>query len=124
MAILKFDNKAAYDAATKSTTESSVSLIKDSESVVYDNVNVIVSVPEVGDILFLDANNERHFLKHDTYNSASFPSGCTFVGVVFDVQGNTAGFRRPCVCCNAVQEHFVRNIYLQRSNTIRLRNTA
>ena len=90
MAILKFDNKAAYDAATKSTTESSVSLIKDSESVVYDNVNVIVSVPEVGDILFLDVNNERHFLKHDTYNSASFPAGCTFVGVVFDVQGNTA----------------------------------
>ena len=90
MAILKFDNKAAYDAATKSTTESSVSLIKDSESVVYDNVNVIVSVPEVGDILFLDANNNRHFLKHDTYVAASFPSGCTFVGVVFDVQGNTA----------------------------------
>ena len=88
MAILKFDNKAAYDAATKSTTESSVSLIKDSESVVYDNVNVIVSVPEVGDILFLDVNNERHFLKHDTYNSASFPAGCTFVGVVFDVHGN------------------------------------
>ena len=88
MAILKFDNKAAYDAATKSTTESSVSLIKDSESVVYDNVNVIVSVPEVGDILFLDANNNRHFLKHDTYVAASFPSGCTFVGVVFDVQGN------------------------------------
>lgn len=88
MAIFKFDNKAAYDAATKSTTESTVSLIKDSESVVYDNVNVIVSVPEVGDILFLDVNNERHFLKHDTYNSASFPAGCTFVGVVFDVHGN------------------------------------
>ena len=85
--ILKFDNKAAYDAATKSTTESTVSLIDDGESVLYDNVNVIVDVPEVGDILFLDANNERHFLKHDTYNPASFPSGCTFVGVVFDVQG-------------------------------------
>ena len=86
--ILKFDNKAAYDAAAKSTTESTVSLIKDGESIVYDKVNVIVDVPEIGDILFLDANSERRFLKHDTYVAASFPSGCTFVGVVFDVQGN------------------------------------
>ena len=87
MAIFKFDNKAAYDAATKSTTESSVSLIKDGESVVYDNVNVIVSVPEIGDKLFLDANNNWHFLKHDTYVAASMPAGCTFVGVVYDIQG-------------------------------------
>ena len=64
MAIFKFDNKAAYDAATKSTTESSVSLIKDGESVVYDNVNVIVSVPEVGDILFLDVNETSLLIRH------------------------------------------------------------
>ena len=90
MAILKFNNKAAYDAATKSTTESTVALIQDGKGIEHNDVNVIVDVPEVGDILFLDANNNRHFLKHDTYVAASFPSGCTFVGVVFDVQGNTA----------------------------------
>ena len=90
MAILKFDNKAAYDAAAKSTTESTVALIRDGEGIKYNGVNVIVDIPEVGDILFLDANNAKHFLKHDTYVAASFPAGCTFVGVVFDIQGNTA----------------------------------
>lgn len=90
MAILKFDNKAAYDAATKSTTESTVALIRDGEGIKYNGVNVIVDIPEIGDILFLDANNQRHFLKHDTYVAASFPTGCTFIGVVFDIQGNTA----------------------------------
>src|SRR5574344_983518 len=90
MAILKFDNKAAYDAAAKSTAESTVALIKDGEGVKYNGVNVIVDIPEIGDILFLDANNSKHFLKHDTYVPASFPAGCTFVGVVFDIQGNTA----------------------------------
>ena len=88
--ILKFDNKAAYDAATKSTTESTVALIKDGNGIKYNGVNVIVDIPEIGDILFLDANNQKHFLKHDTYVAASFPTGCTFVGVVFDIQGNIA----------------------------------
>ena len=88
MAILKFDNKAAYDVAAKSTTESTVALIRDGEGIKYNGVNVIVDIPEIGDILFLDANSERRFLKHDTYVAASFPSGCTFVGVVFDVHGN------------------------------------
>lgn len=90
MAILKFNNKAAYDAATKSTTESTVALIQDGKGIEHNDVNVIVSVPEIGDKLFLDANNNWHFLKHDTYVAASMPAGCTFVGVVFDVQGNTA----------------------------------
>ena len=90
MAILKFDNKAAYDAAAKSTAESTVALIKDGEGIKYNGVNVIVDIPEIGDILFLDANNAKHYLKHDTYVAASFPVGCTFVGVVFDIQGNTA----------------------------------
>ena len=90
MAIFKFDNKAAYDAATKSTTESTVALIQDGKGIEHNDVNVIADVPEIGDKLFLDANNNWHFLKHDTYVAASMPAGCTFVGVVFDVQGNTA----------------------------------
>ena len=88
MAILKFDKKAAYDAATKSTTESTVALIKDGDGIIRNDVNVIVDIPEIGDILFIDANKKRHYIKHDTYSSASFPSGCTIVGVVFDVNGN------------------------------------
>ena len=90
MAILKFNNKAAYDAATKSTTESTVALIQDGKGIEHNDVNVITDVPEIGDKLFLDANINWHFLKHDTYVAASMPAGCTFVGVVFDVQGNTA----------------------------------
>lgn len=88
--ILKFDNKSAYDSAEKSTTESTVALVQDGKGIEYNSVNIIADVPEIGDKLFLDANNNWHFLKHDTYVAASFPSGCTFVGVVFDVQGNTA----------------------------------
>ena len=90
MAILKFNSKADYDAAEKSNTESTVALIQDGEGIEHNDVNVIADVPEIGDKLFLDANNNWHFLKHDTYVAASMPAGCTFVGVVFDVQGNTA----------------------------------
>ena len=45
MAILKFNNKAAYDAAAKSTTESTVALIKDGKGIEHNDVNVIADVP-------------------------------------------------------------------------------
>ena len=60
MAILKFNNKAAYDAASKSTTESTVALIQDGKSlqaglIAQDVLKVLPSiVHKQGDYLALD----------------------------------------------------------------------
>jgi hypothetical protein len=82
MALNRYSNQAAYDAATKSVTESTVSLVGDGTGIKVDGVNVITESPERGDILFLDANKNIKYLKCDTYKSAAMPSGCTLVGVV------------------------------------------
>ena len=88
MPIAKYSNLATYNSATKSTTESNVSFIQDGTGIKIDGINVIVSNPSVGDILFLDANGNIRWIKCDTFQSSSFPSGCTTVGVCFKRQGS------------------------------------
>ena len=63
MAIKSYANKAAYDAATKPTTESQVSLIENTNDVLIDGVNVITDVPQVADAVFLDESNKPVILK-------------------------------------------------------------
>lgn len=91
MAIKKYINQAAYDAATKPTTESQVSLINDSREVMVDGVNVVTAEPSVGDVLFLDGNN-KVFLKGGAWLvPANIPVGWTFVGYVFLRRGDKVG---------------------------------
>lgn len=92
MAIKKFLNKAAYDAAVKPTTESMVSLIASSKEVMVDGVNVATQEPSVGDVLFLDENSEKVFQKGgDWLATANIPAGWTHVGYVFLRRGREVG---------------------------------
>jgi hypothetical protein len=90
MAILKLTIRLPTMQHKKHDGKLLLLLFKDGKGIEHNDVMSLSDVPEIGDKLFLDANNNWHFLKHDTYVAASMPAGCTFVGVVFDVQGNTA----------------------------------
>ena len=86
MAIKSYANKAAYDAATKPTTESQVSLIETTNDVLIDGVNVVTDVPQVADAVFLDESNNPVILKGgDSLVKAHIPSAWTYVGEVLEV---------------------------------------
>lgn len=83
MSIKSYANKAAYDAAVKSTIESQVSMIETSRDVVIDGVNVVTGDPVSGDVLFLDESNNKVFLKGGAaLQKAIIPSAWTHVGYV------------------------------------------
>ena len=94
-AINKFATEEEYNAHTKSTDNSEVSLVGSdiihSDSIRYDGVNVenLSGVPAIGDCLYLDSNNQRHFYYGDTVNNALLENdGYTPVGVVAVKYGN------------------------------------
>ena len=85
--IKEYNNKAAHDAATRSTTESEASLALDTRECFIDGVNVKVSLsPKVGDIVCHDASNKVHFIALDTFHA--LPTGWVAIGVVAYRQGN------------------------------------
>jgi len=89
MAYVKSANKAAWDALSKSTTESTIGLIQDSHEAVKNGVNVFVRIPKVGDIVIYENTSKKvAFIALDTYQSA--PTGYTVVGVVGAIRGNKA----------------------------------
>lgn len=84
--IKEYNNKAAHDAATRSTTESEISLLLDTRECLVDGVNVKISLsPKVGDIVCHDANGKVHFIALDTYHA--LPTGWVVIGVVALRQG-------------------------------------
>ncbi len=84
--IKEYSNKAAHDAATRSTTESEVSIALDTRECLIDGVNVKISLsPKVGDIVCHDANNAVHFIALDTFHA--LPTGWVVIGVVAHRQG-------------------------------------
>ena len=88
MAIRSYVNKAAYNAATKSTIESQVSMIETSREIIVDGVNVVTTEPVVGDVLFLDENNQKVFVKGAPWlQKAIIPTAWTHVGYVFYREG-------------------------------------
>ena len=92
MAIKSFPNKAAYDAATKSTIESQVSMIETSRAIIVDGVNVVTTEPTVGDALFLDEQNNKVFVKGGEWlQKAIIPSAWVWVGTVFMREGRQVG---------------------------------
>lgn len=86
MAVKIYNTQQEYNADTRSTTESTVSLVKADNDVKYDGVNVRVSVPKLGDAVYHDGSKVV-FIKGDTVNTAAM-SGLTSVGVVIDVRGD------------------------------------
>ena len=79
-----YDTEAAYTAAVKSSFESQVSLVGESNEVHFDGRNVIVGIKsaKTGAIAVLDGNSALHFVMPGTFNSGSFMSNYTVVGVV------------------------------------------
>lgn len=90
--IKSYTNESEWASATKSTTESTVGLLLDSNTPVLNGVNVLVTVPKVGDAVVLDASGNIKFIAFGTFVNSSFPSGWTKVGVVYWVQGKDVRF--------------------------------
>lgn len=86
MAIVKKANQAEWDALSKSTTESTIGLLTDTNKPVRNGVNVEVQIPEDGDLVFHDSSKKVHFMALETYQST--PTGWTWIGVVGHREGN------------------------------------
>lgn len=88
MPIHTFENESEYNAHTKSTAQSEISLVKDTNVVKFDGVNVETLVPTLGDALYLEDNLDsegykiKHFIKGETLNSSLLPSNWTPVAAV------------------------------------------
>ena len=92
MAIKSYPNKAAYDAASKSTIESQVSMIETTREIIVDGVNVITTSPVVGDLVFLNESNVITFVKGGAWiQKAIIPSAWVHVGYVYLRKGNQVG---------------------------------
>lgn len=79
-----FATEAAYAAAVKSSFESQIAIVGESNEAKFDGRNVIVGIKsaKTGAIAVLDGNSALHFVMPGTYNSGSFMSNYTIVGVV------------------------------------------
>ena len=87
--ITTYDDNAAYVAAGVPTDESRVALIKSTNEVKIDGINVVTDEPEAGDVLFLDADKKKVYLKGgNELNASLIPAGWTWVGCVIKRQGN------------------------------------
>ena len=89
-AINKFANETEYNAHTKSTTNSEVSLVG-SDEIHYDGLNIenTSGIPAIGDCLYLDSNNEKHFFYGATVNNSILVNdGYTPVGIVAEKYDN------------------------------------
>ena len=92
MAIKSYNNKAAYDAAVKPTTESQVSMIETTREIIVDGVNVVTTQPTVGDVIFLDDQNNIIFVKGGAWiQKANIPAAWTHVGYVYFRKGKQVG---------------------------------
>ena len=92
MAIKSYPNKAAYDAASKPTIESQVSMIETTREILVDGVNVITTSPVTGDLVFLNESNEVTFIKGGAWiQKAIIPSAWTHVGYVYFRKGKQVG---------------------------------
>lgn len=88
MATRKDQNRAAWDAAQKSTTESTLGLLADTRETPTNPINVEVRIPKVGDIVLHDTNKKVHFIARDSFKAA--PTGWTIIGVVGAKRGTKA----------------------------------
>ena len=88
MAIKKFNTRQEYNAASKSTTESTVSLIAQGNEVEFDGINVVTTEPACGDLVFKDDSGKRVYVKTSTLNKSRIPSNWTHIGYVVARFGN------------------------------------
>ena len=85
--IKTYTNESSWDSESKSTTESTVGLLLDTNTPVVNGVNVIVKYPKYGDAVVEDANGNVVYIAGETFVNSSFPSGWKKWGVVYNVCG-------------------------------------
>ena len=85
--IQTFSNQDAYAAAGKPTDESRVALIEDINAVKIDGVNVLTDMPEDGDVVFQDADENIFFVKRATVNKNLINAEWTHAGYAFANNG-------------------------------------
>lgn len=92
MAIKSYNSKADYNAAVKPTTESQVSMIETTREIIVDGVNVVTTLPTVGDVVFLDDQNKVIYVKGGAWiQKANIPAAWTHVGYVYFRKGKQIG---------------------------------
>lgn len=86
--IRRYNTTKQYSVDVKSTTESDISLIEDSNEVKIDGVNVITVLPNSGDALFIKDDGSKVWVVGSSLNKNLIPVDWTWVGVVYDRKGN------------------------------------
>lgn len=123
--IQKFYTKAEWDAATKSTTESTIAYVEDTKECLVNGVNVITDSPTVGDILCVNSDGAKLWIMCDTYQAASLPAGYEAKAVVAGRHGRElliACKDRPAAKWLEVYPYIVNGYTLDgASHTVRFR---
>lgn len=83
MSITTFATKAAYEAASKPTDNARIAAITEDKDVMIDGVNTQTDNPNIGDALYLDADNNKIWIAGNSVVPSAIPSGWTAVGVCF-----------------------------------------
>lgn len=86
--IKTYSDNSEWTSATKSTSESTVGLLLDSNTPVINGVNVLVTKPKYGDAVVLDENGVVKYIAAGTFVNSAFPSNWTKVGVVYKALGD------------------------------------
>ena len=82
------NNKAEYEALDKDSFESSVVYVRADNEAEIDGLNVVVNVPERGDIVALDENKDYKFLRLKTFRMDRLSTAWEIVGIVARVEGD------------------------------------
>lgn len=89
--IKEFQTVADYEGSVPSSQQTDVALVTSTNEVHVNGVNVVVPVPEVGDVVYLDERNKIVFVNGGSVQKERIPGVWTHVGYVYRVLGNKIG---------------------------------
>ena len=89
--IKEFQTVADYEGSVPSSQQTDVALVTSTNEVHVNGVNVVVPVPEVGDVVYLDEGNKIVFVNGGSVQKERIPGVWTHVGYVYRVLGNKIG---------------------------------
>lgn len=89
--IKEFQTVADYEGSVPSSQQTDVALVTSTNEVHVKGVNVVVPIPEVGDVVYLDERNKIVFVNGGSVQKERIPGVWTHVGYVYRVLGNKIG---------------------------------
>lgn len=89
--IKEFQTVADYEGSVPSSQQTDVALVTSTNEVHVNGVNVVVPIPEVGDVVYLDERNKIVFVNGGSVQKERIPGVWTHVGYVYRVLGNKIG---------------------------------